>query len=110
MPILPANLTITSSTVNATTPLLSGDPTNQRDVWDITWSCVMTIFACTWVAVHPNIPSVSATQTDLALRRAGLMVCGLIAPEIIILWAMKQWHSARKIGQRHQGVCTFIGE
>lgn len=32
------------------------------------------------------------------------MLCGLVAPEIIILWAMRQWHSARRIGQAHKGV------
>lgn len=27
-----------------------------RTVWNITWSCLITIFVCIWVAVHPNIP------------------------------------------------------
>lgn len=68
----------------------------------------MTIFACTWVVIHPNIPAVSDTAIVLAFRRAGLMACGFIAPEIIILWAMRQWHSARKIGQRHEGVWLVV--
>lgn len=27
-----------------------------RTVWNIIWSCLITIFACIWVAIHPNIP------------------------------------------------------
>lgn len=67
----------------------------------------MTIIACTWVAIHPNIPALSDTRVEVALRRAGLMLCGLIAPEIIILWAMRQWYGAREIGQRHKGMCLL---
>lgn len=26
-----------------------------RTVWNIIWSCLITIFACIWVAIHPNI-------------------------------------------------------
>lgn len=68
----------------------------------------MTIFACTWVAVHPNIPAISDTDVVIALRRTGLMVCGFIAPEIIILWAMKQWYGARKIGQHYKSMWLFV--
>ena len=32
------------------------DLTHCRTIWNIVWSCLVTIFLCTWVAVHPNIP------------------------------------------------------
>lgn len=39
------------------------DPSDQcetighcRTVWNIIWSCLVTIFACIWVAIHPNVP------------------------------------------------------
>jgi hypothetical protein len=105
MPVLLAHLIIHAidATTSRTTSL-TGDPNNQRTVWDILWSCIMTIFACTWIAVHPNIPASADTRVMVALRRAGLMLFGLIAPEIIILWAMRQWYSARQIGQLHKGL------
>lgn len=93
---------------NTTTPPINSECPSLRNVGDIVWSCVMTIFACTWVAVHPNIPAISDTDIVIALRRTGLMVCGFIAPEIIILWAMKQWHGAREIGQRYKGMWVFV--
>lgn len=27
-----------------------------RTIWNIVWSCLITIFACIWVAIHPNVP------------------------------------------------------
>lgn len=103
MPVLLTHLALRA--VNTTSELsLTSDPTSQRSLWDILWSCIATIFACTWIAVHPNIPAVDDTLVVVAFRRAGLMLCGLVAPEIIILWAMRQWYSARKIGRAHRGV------
>ena len=32
------------------------DLTHCRTIWNIIWSCLVTIFSCTWVAVHPNVP------------------------------------------------------
>ncbi|KAF9466843.1 hypothetical protein BDZ94DRAFT_1186357 [Collybia nuda] len=90
--------------MNATSPpnpLVSTNTEGQRNVWNIVWSCLVTISACVWIAVHPNIPASTDTQLVVAVRRAGLMMCALIAPEVIILWAMRQWYSARKIAQKH---------
>jgi hypothetical protein len=32
-----------------------------RTLLGIIWSCVTTIFLCTWVSIHPNIPEPAAT-------------------------------------------------
>ncbi|KAF7333066.1 hypothetical protein MVEN_02371200 [Mycena venus] len=32
------------------------DINNCRKLFDIVWGCLATIFACTWVSVHPNVP------------------------------------------------------
>ncbi|KAE9398882.1 hypothetical protein BT96DRAFT_1104909, partial [Gymnopus androsaceus JB14] len=58
-------------------------------------SCVTTVFACTWVAVHPNIPSEAESGWAIYRRRARILVVALIAPEYIILWAANQLRSAR---------------
>ncbi|KAF5317995.1 hypothetical protein D9619_012265 [Psilocybe cf. subviscida] len=68
---------------------------NDRSVTDIIWSCLATVFACTWVSVHPNIPHPDATDWYIRRERALLMLCGLIAPELIVLWALRQWMGAR---------------
>ena len=64
----------------------------------------MTIFGCTWVAVHPNIPNAEEKWFTTALRRLQLMVMALIAPEFVILWAMWQWLAARTLAKKHKSV------
>ncbi|KAJ7219854.1 hypothetical protein C8J57DRAFT_1095103 [Mycena rebaudengoi] len=39
---------------------------NCRKLFDIVWGCLVTIFACTWVSVHPNVPP--PNQGPLALH------------------------------------------
>ncbi|KDR77183.1 hypothetical protein GALMADRAFT_66531 [Galerina marginata CBS 339.88] len=78
-------------------------PDQQRSLWDILWSCLATIFACTWVSVHPNIPPSGEKWWKTALRRLELMFWAVIAPELIILWAMKQFFGARAMVKEYWG-------
>ncbi|TDL15008.1 hypothetical protein BD410DRAFT_684291, partial [Rickenella mellea] len=75
---------------------------NCRTTWSIIWSCLVTVFSCTWVAIHPNIPAPYETAFEINLRRAGIMLMAVIAPELVILWAMRQWLVARKLATRHR--------
>ena len=77
---------------------------DQRSITDILWSCFATIFACTWLSVHPNIPSPDEKPWRIALRRLELMFWSLIWPEMIILWAFRQWRAARYLRDRFSGV------
>ena len=65
-----------------------------RTVWDILWSCLATTFAVTWVSVHPNVPFLEETSCMVLKRRIFLMVLALLAPEVMIMWAFKQWRGA----------------
>lgn len=78
-----------------------------RTVWNIVWSCITTIFACTWVAIHPNIPSPNEWWVEIAVRRAGIMVMVLIAPELAIMWAIRQWVKARHLAKRYKSAFSF---
>ena len=69
---------------------------NTRTLSDIIWSCVVTLFACTWTAIHPNIPGVDEGKVAIISRRLFIMGMALIAPELIITWAAQQFFSARK--------------
>ena len=51
----------------------------------------MTIFSCTWIALHPNIPGPDDSSLEIAFRGVKLMVIALIAPELVVQWAMRQW-------------------
>ncbi|KDR77186.1 hypothetical protein GALMADRAFT_434880 [Galerina marginata CBS 339.88] len=89
--------------LDPTSPTLSLCSDQQRSMWDILWSCLATLFACTWVSVHPNIPPSEESWWKSSMRRFELMFWGLIAPEMIILWAMRQWYSAREIAKKYEG-------
>ena len=86
---------------------LCSDIHNCRTIWNIIWSCLVTIFGCTWVAVHPNIPDVEGKWFTAGLRRLKLMAIALVAPEMVILWALRQWLAARKLAKKYKSVFIF---
>ena len=69
---------------------------NTRTLWEIIWSCAATLFACTWTAVHPNIPGMNEGKVAITSRRLIIMVMALVVPELMITWAARQFFSARK--------------
>ncbi|PBK58763.1 hypothetical protein ARMSODRAFT_946152, partial [Armillaria solidipes] len=78
-------------------PVCIGD---QRTVLGIIWSCLATIFACTWLAVHPNVPGRNITTKgtiSCAIERAKIMAITILAPEVIVGWAAEQFIVARKL-------------
>lgn len=75
-----------------------------RSTWDILWSCLCTIFACTWVSIHPNSPGLEEKKLRIALRRLELMIWTVLIPEMIIYWALRQWLGARRIAEFYKGM------
>ncbi|KAJ7057841.1 hypothetical protein C8F01DRAFT_1256456 [Mycena amicta] len=91
---------------------------NCRRLFDIVWGCLVTIFACVWVSVHPNVPprrpAPPANHAPLWRRlkwklidssgalkhRLKLMFIGILAPELIAGWAGRQlavaWYFSKK--------------
>ena len=78
---------------------------NDRDTWSIFWSCAVTIFACTWVAVHPNIPPPDSKRHWYSgwLWRARITFYAVIGPEFIILWAWHQRGNANETSTKLPG-------
>ena len=50
------------------TPNHCKDLSHCRSIWNIVWSCLVTIFSCTWIAVHPNVPCQEANGKWLDLK------------------------------------------
>lgn len=78
-------------------PACIGD---QRTILSIIWSCLTTIFACTWLAVHPNVPGRTITtkgSVSCAIEGAKIMGIAILAPEIIVGWAAGQFTMAWKL-------------
>ncbi len=78
-------------------PVCTGD---QRTLLSILWSCLATIFACTWLAVHPNVPAVISRQREeylVPFERAKIIAITILVPEIIVAWAAEQFIVAMKL-------------
>ena len=96
------------------------DLTHCRTIWSIVWSCLVTIFSCTWVAVHLNIPCPKKRKANGWIRRCiwnpllsfaehrlPLFICALLVPEYMLAWAIRQFLSARKIANQNKGESNF---
>jgi hypothetical protein len=53
-----------------------------RSIWGIIWSCLSTIFACTWIAVHPNIPGPHESEWAVLRRRVEIMGTALFSSSV----------------------------
>ncbi len=83
----------------------------KRTLFNIAWSCVSTIIICAWVSVHPNVPP--SGQWRGLWRRLEMMFWTIIAPELILAWAVRQWYAAWEIrdavnGTREGGLLSLI--
>lgn len=63
------------------------DPCSARTVPEVLWSCLAIM---TWVSVHTNVPLLDETDYSVIKRRVFLMLLALIAPELLLLWVLKQ--------------------
>ena len=77
------------------------DKFDSRSIYGILWSCLSTIFACSWITVHPNMPAPGDSQWAVLRRRLAIMAYFLLTPEFVILWAARQHSVARNLTKRH---------
>ncbi|KAF7985794.1 hypothetical protein HWV62_429 [Athelia sp. TMB] len=71
------------------------DIDNCRTLADIVTSCVGTIFACVWVAVHRNLPGPMQSKTSVRLQATKVVVMTLVIPEWVMAWSVRQLLQAR---------------
>jgi hypothetical protein len=75
------------------------DINNCRKLFDIVWGCLATIFACTWVSVHPNVSAPKQSRLSFFWRRLKMMIIAVIAPEIMVAFAARQFFAARALSK-----------
>jgi hypothetical protein len=81
-----------------------------RTLEDIVWSCVTTIFLCTWVSLHPDISKPINKKDDRIWKKLGRFVSGklvsflsaLLIPELILNWALGQRKTANNITRKNR--------
>ena len=69
-----------------------------RGTWSILWSCLATIFICTWSALHLNVPERHGVWY-LLFRRLEFMVFAAMAPELILFDAAENFFGARDLSK-----------
>jgi len=80
-----------------------------RTRYDIIWSCATTLFICTWVSIHPNVPPPNESHIRSLWKRLKLMFWMYFAPELILVWAVRQWIAARFIERLFRGARPSSG-
>ncbi|GAW14721.1 hypothetical protein ANO14919_041240 [Xylariales sp. No.14919] len=55
----------------------------DRGTLTLVYSCLITIFACTWTVLHLNVPAVDDGPWTLAIRKAKWMAITVLFPEFI---------------------------
>ncbi|KAF8647248.1 hypothetical protein AX16_006826 [Volvariella volvacea WC 439] len=73
------------------------DPTRIRTLFDILYSCIGVILLCTYISVHHNVPSHYATWMQVKWMRVRTTLLALLAPELIIIWAIRERTKAGRI-------------
>ena len=67
----------------------------KRTLFGIIWSCLSTTILCAWTAVHPNVPPRSKWKARW--NRLKLMFWMIVAPELVLAWAVRQLFAAKDI-------------
>ncbi|KAI3621013.1 hypothetical protein WG66_014579 [Moniliophthora roreri] len=94
--------TFADANVTAADTSTCDDIDKCRTIADILWNCYSVVLLCTWVAVHPDVPSVKDHLTVVLMKYGIIVFMAIVAPELIILWALRQWVSCRKIAQKYK--------
>ena len=68
----------------------------QRGAFDITWSCIVTLFLCAYTSIHLNVPSHRERFWRVCLRVFLWTLATIIAPELVLLLATGQKLEARR--------------
>lgn len=74
---------------------------------DILWSCLVTIFASIYTAIHLDTPLYRVSKWNRLAVRLRWAICCLVAPEIILQMVLFQYLEARKLYKKLTGKDTI---
>lgn len=63
---------------------------------DIIWSCIVTIFLCSWIVLCLNLSAEDESQVQRLARKLRWMALTIFGPEFALSFAVGQWASARR--------------
>ncbi|KAF8648130.1 hypothetical protein AX16_006380 [Volvariella volvacea WC 439] len=78
------------------------DPNKKRTIFDIVYSCLGVIFLCTYISIHHNIPDQNDSWAKKTWLKIRTMLYAMVAPEVVIMWALRQRIMAGKIADEYK--------
>jgi hypothetical protein len=92
------NLSCTNQSLNNTSSLRVGwaQGANHRGTIDLLWSCLFTVFLCTWTVLSLNLPSRDDGFWVQMRRKTRWALIAIFGPEILVSFAIGQWSAARR--------------
>ena len=70
------------------------DEPDGRGTWSILWSCLATIFICTWSVLHLDVPTKHGVWYSFH-RKVRWVLLVLLAPELMVCIAFDKFFTAR---------------
>ena len=76
-------------TTKLKTQIVSGyiDLAKTRGTFDIVWSCLVTLTACIYSAIHLDVPAPNKGKLSLLLLKVALAASALVVPELVVSYA-----------------------
>lgn len=72
-----------------------------RGTLGLIFSCLSTIFLCTWVVIHPRVYNRPLLRV---LHKVSLFLKAIIAPEFIAVEGLQEWNQAQKMVKNCAGL------
>ncbi|KAF8648135.1 hypothetical protein AX16_006385 [Volvariella volvacea WC 439] len=105
---IPSPLCVVSAAISSGTC----DGIRMRSLFDILWSCLGVIFLCTYISIHHNIHDQNDSEVKKTFSKFRTMFYALLAPEVVIMWALRQRFNASGIAVLNPGtaISKIYGE
>ncbi|KAF8644218.1 hypothetical protein AX16_008622 [Volvariella volvacea WC 439] len=101
---IPSPLCVVTAAMSAGTC----DPNKKRTIFDILYSCLGVIFLCTYISIHHNIPDQNDSWARKTWLKVRTMLYAMVAPEIVIMWAIRQRIMAGEIANSKIGKSELL--
>ncbi|KAJ5827518.1 hypothetical protein N7447_004281 [Penicillium robsamsonii] len=60
---------------------------SNRSTWALVWSCLVTIFACTWTVLHPDLPRRNSPTVRIIIANFLYWLLAVFFPEYVFVHA-----------------------
>ncbi|KAF9255195.1 hypothetical protein L218DRAFT_884663 [Marasmius fiardii PR-910] len=87
------------------------DINNCRTIVDILTGCFSIFVISVLTSIYPNVPDFQYVGTNAIrcfLNNSIILCITIIAPEVIVLWALRQRYSAFRIAKKYQGKVLLL--